>query len=157
MIIAFANDHAAAEVRAALLEHIRNLGHEVIDCGHAGTDSVDYPDVAAKAIEHYESGRADRVVLVCGSGVGMSIAANRHPQIRCVLATDTWAAGMARAHNDANALALRARNQDPKVNEAILRAFLETAFEGGRHQRRIAKLSSPLGSHPLTPSEVTKS
>lgn len=159
MKIAFANDHAAAEVRQALLSHLSALGHEIVDCGTPGTDSVDYPDMAELAISHYLAGRVERVILVCGSGVGMSIAANRHPEIRCVLAVDPWTAQMARAHNDANTLALRARNQNPDTNLQILDEFLSGQFEGGRHGRRIAKLSTcSLASSPSpSQSEVSQS
>jgi ribose 5-phosphate isomerase B len=153
MKIAFANDHAATSIRMDLLDAIKSAGHDVIDCGTDSESSVDYPDMAGAAIAEFLAGRADRVVLVCGSGVGMSIAANRHPEVRCVLAVDPWTARMARAHNDANCLALRAREQSPEVNRAILAEFLSGTFEGGRHERRVAKLSSCQLSSPTHSSQ----
>ena len=151
MRIAFANDHAATDARPAILARLAELGHDVVDFGTASRDPVDYPDPAANASRALSSGRADRAVMVCGSGIGMSIVANRFHGVRCALVTDTWAAAMCRLHNDANALALRAREQDPAVNAAILDLFLETPFEGGRHKRRVEKIEQVSGGEDTAP------
>jgi ribose 5-phosphate isomerase B len=154
MRIAFSNDHAGAEMRPALLAHLAKKGHEVLDRGVDGTQPVDYPDQAAAAIRELVEGRADRAILICGSGVGMSIAANRHPEVRCVLAVDPWTARMARAHNNANALAIRAREQSVEVNLQIIDEFLSSEFEGGRHERRVAKLGACFLSSFSSPSQT---
>jgi ribose 5-phosphate isomerase B len=140
--IAFTNDHAALEMRQYLLEYLREKNHEVIDCGVATADSVDYPDLAEKAVRVVLDGKADLAILVCGTGIGMSIAANKVRGIRCALCTDPYSAQMAREHNNANAIALRARKVPLDSNRAILESFLNAQFEGGRHQRRIDKMTA---------------
>ncbi|AXA35568.1 MAG: ribose 5-phosphate isomerase B [Candidatus Hydrogenedentota bacterium] len=140
MRIAFSNDHAGAPMREHLLPILKQLGHEVLDFGADGQASVDYPDYASPALRALISGQVERTILVCGSGVGMSIVANRIPGVRCALAVDVWTAEMSRRHNDTNCLALRAREQDPKVNVAIVEKWLATDFEGDRHRRRIEKI-----------------
>lgn len=137
MKIALTNDHAASEMHERLAEHIREKGHEVLDLGTSAPDRVDYPLQAEKAVQAVLEGRADRAVLVCGTGIGMSIAANKFPGIRCALCTDLFAAELCRLHNNANVLALRGRNMDVQLNCRIIDAFLETGFEGDRHQRRL--------------------
>lgn len=140
--IAFSNDHAAIGQREALLKRLQELGFEVLDFGAATEESVDYPDFAAPAMRALQSGEVDAAVLVCGSGIGMSMAANRYRGVRCALATDLFAAEMSRRHNDANCLALRARNQPLELNLKILETWINTPFDGGRHQRRVEKLDS---------------
>jgi ribose 5-phosphate isomerase B len=140
-IVAVAADHGGYELKAALLPELQALGLEVLDLGTNSADSVDYPlfaDAVAKAID---SGRAQRGMLICGSGIGISIAANRHRHLRCALAHDVTTATLARQHNDANVLALGARVIGLEVAKACLRTFFTTAFEGGRHARRVAQLS----------------
>ena len=139
--IAFGADHAGFALKDALAEEARALGHDVRDLGTNGPESVDYPDFAARVCEAVASGRACFGVLVCGTGIGMSIAANRHPAIRCALVHDATGARLARAHNDANVLALGARMTGLEPARDALRAFLDTSFEGGRHARRVARLS----------------
>lgn len=142
MKIAFSNDHAGVPARG-LIDTLKGLGHEVIDYGVASKDSVDYPLVAEPALEAFVSGKVDRIVLVCGSGVGMSIVANRVEGIRCVLATDLYSAEMSRKHNNTNCIALRSRGEeDPKHNEEILSTWLATEFEGGRHERRVNEIET---------------
>ena len=141
MRIAFANDHAALETRLPILEYLAQAGHDILDFGVSTTDSVDYPDQAAIAALAVSRGEADLAVLSCGTGIGISIAANKIPGIRCALCTDVYSAEMAREHNDANAIALRGRNIEPEMNVQILKAFLGAEFAGGRHQRRIDKIS----------------
>jgi ribose 5-phosphate isomerase B len=146
MKIAFSNDHAGAPARDQLLKKIRELGHEVLDFGTPTSDApVDYPDVAAAAVEAMLRGEADRTVLVCGSGIGMSMAANKFPGVRCALVTDLYGAELSRRHNDANCLALRAREQPMDLNEQIVELWLATPFDGGRHQRRVDKIDSNAG------------
>lgn len=141
MKIAFSNDHAAVASRH-LIDELKKAGHEVLDFGVSTEDRVDYPDVAAPALEALKRGEADRIVLVCGSGIGMSIVANRVPGVRCALVTDPWAAEMCRHHNDSNCLALRSREQSEAVNSQLLKIWLETPFDHGRHEERIEKIEA---------------
>lgn len=147
MKIAFTNDHAGSPAREKLLAKLRELGHEVLDFGAKSEESVDYPDYAVPAVEALVRGDVDRAVLVCGSGIGMSMVANRFPGVRCALATDLFAAQASRSHNDSNALALRAREQSGDLNAEIIEKWLETPFEGGRHQRRVHKIDAVAENH----------
>jgi len=139
--IAIASDHAGYDLKAVLAEELAALGYEVIDLGTDGRDSVDYPDFAKALIKAVIEGRADIGVLVCGTGIGISIAANRHPGIRAAVCHNETTARLARAHNDANVLALGARIVGIEVAKDCLKAFLTTEFAGGRHERRVAKLA----------------
>jgi ribose 5-phosphate isomerase B len=141
MRITFANDHAGAEMRGRIIEYIKNLGHEVIDCGSDNEQSVDYPDYGALAVRAVTEGRAERAILLCGTGLGMCIVANKFPGIRCGTCTDLYTAKMSRTHNDTNVLSLRARNMELEKNLEIIKVWLEEEFEGGRHERRLAKIS----------------
>ncbi len=141
--IAIVSDHAAFEMKAALAAWLRDCGHIVTDLGPDGVDSVDYPDYGYKLAEEIAAGRADRGVALCGSGIGISIAANRHPACRCALVSEPLSARLAREHNDANAIAMGGRLLGIEMAKACLDAFLATAFGGGRHQRRVDKLSHP--------------
>ena len=141
--IAFASDHAALDLKATLIEHARALGHEVSDLGPHAAASVDYPDYGYKLAETLAAGRADRGIALCGSGIGISIAVNRHPAARCALVSETVSAGLAREHNDANAIAMGARLIGVDQAKACLDAFLTTAFGGVRHARRVDKLTHP--------------
>jgi ribose 5-phosphate isomerase B len=141
MKVALASDHAGVELKALLADELRALGHEPLDLGPQGTASVDYPDYADALAAALAEGRAERGVLVCGSGIGISIAANRHAHIRAALATDATMARLAREHNDANVLALGARLIGPEVARDALRAFMASDYAGGRHEPRVAKLS----------------
>ena len=140
-IVAVAADHGGYELKTALLPELKALGFEVLDLGTNSTDSVDYPNFANAVADAIGSGRAQRGVLICGTGIGMSIAANRQRHIRCALAHDATTAQLARQHNDANVLALGARVLGIETAKACLRIFFTTAFEGGRHARRVAQLS----------------
>lgn len=142
--IAVASDHAALEMKAALAAWLRESGHAVTDLGPDGVDSVDYPDYGYKLAEEIAAGRADVGVALCGSGVGISIAANRHPGCRCALVSEPLSARLARDHNDANVIAMGGRLIGVEMAKACLDAFLATPFGGGRHQRRIDKLSNPV-------------
>jgi ribose 5-phosphate isomerase B len=141
--IAIASDHAAVELKAALAEHMRSLGHEVIDLGPEGAASVDYPDYGYKLAEAIASGEASKGIAICGSGIGISIAVNRHPAARAALVSEPLSAGLAREHNDANVLALGARLIGVEMAKACIEAFLSTGFGGDRHLRRVEKLSNP--------------
>jgi ribose 5-phosphate isomerase B len=139
-MIAIASDHAGVELKAALLEVIRAGGRDVRDLGPAATTSVDYPDFAHRVANAVATGEAAMGVLICGTGIGMSLTANRHPGVRAALCHDAFTAEMARRHNDANILCMGARVTGSGVAEQILRIFLDTTFEGGRHQRRVDRI-----------------
>lgn len=142
--IAVAADHGGVELKTLLLADLRARGLDVLDLGTNSTESVDYPDFAQAVAFAIRDGRAARGVLVCGSGIGMSIAANRYPEIRAALVHDNLSARLCRQHNDANVLCLGGRLIGPEVARDCLAAFLDTPFEGGRHARRVAKMSKPL-------------
>ncbi|MBL0312161.1 MAG: ribose 5-phosphate isomerase B [Holophagaceae bacterium] len=138
MRIGFASDHAGFELKERLKAWAQANGHQVLDYGTDGLASVDYPDFAHRAAEKLHEW--ERLVLVCGSGIGISIAANRHVGVRCALVTSPEHAALARQHNDANAIAFGQRLTDPLMAESYLKIFLETPFEGGRHQKRVEKI-----------------
>lgn len=141
MDIAIASDHAGYPLKAQLAEDLRAMGHIVLDLGAGdATTSVDYPDFGRACGEAVASGKAAMGVVVCGSGIGISIAANRVPGVRCALVHDNLSARLARQHNDANVIALGARLLGSETARDALKAFLETPFEGGRHAARIQKL-----------------
>jgi ribose 5-phosphate isomerase B len=140
MKIAIGADHAGVQGKDRIVALVRKLGHEPIDCGTHGEDSVDYPDFAAAVARAVTKGEVQRGILVCGTGIGMSIAANKHAGVRAAKCNDPYEASMCRAHNDANVLCLGARVLDGSVMEQIVSGFLDTEFEGGRHARRVAKM-----------------
>ena len=139
MKIVIGSDHAGYELKLYLREMLFGL-HQVIDIGTDGPDSVDYPDYAAKAARLVASGEAERGILVCGTGIGMSIAANKICGVRAALAFDPYTAKQSRRHVDANVLALGALVTGKGLAAEIVRVWLETPFEGGRHDRRIEKI-----------------
>lgn len=138
--IAMASDHAGYELKTLLKEELEGRGYEVLDLGTDGPESVDYPDFGQALAETIQAGRAGRGVLVCGTGIGISIAANRHKGVRAALCHDETSARLARQHNDANVLALGARLIGTEVAKNCLEVFLATDFEGGRHLGRVSKL-----------------
>ena len=138
--VALASDHAGFPLKEIAKEILGKLGIPTEDFGTHSEDSVDYPDFAKPALASILDGRADRGVLVCGSGVGMSIVANRNPGIRAALVTDVRTAEMSRKHNDANVLVLPGWKLGREDAEEILKVWLRTEFEGGRHQRRLDKI-----------------
>jgi len=142
MRIAVGADHAGHDLKEHLREVLGGLGHQVEDLGTHSADSCDYPDFAVAVARAVAGGQADRGLLVCGTGVGMAMAANKVGGVRAANCHEIFVARLARAHNDANVLTLGARVIAPAHAEAILRAFLETAFDGGRHQGRVAKLDA---------------
>lgn len=135
-------DHAGFGVKEALKPLLRALGAEVADMGADSEAPCDYPDVAARVARAVAAGDVARGVLVCGSGVGMAIAANRFRGVRAAVCDDAEAARLARSHNDANVLCLAARRTPPERLEEVLRAFLAAPFEGGRHARRVEKMDA---------------
>ncbi|MCD4750010.1 MAG: ribose 5-phosphate isomerase B [Thermoanaerobaculales bacterium] len=139
-MILLASDHAAVNLRRSIAEHVVTLGFDVQDLGVEDGRSVDYPDFAHELAEKIAHGQADRGILICGTGLGMSITANRHPGVRAALCHDAYTAEMARRHNDANILCMGSRVLGLGVAEQIASVFLKTAFEGGRHQRRVDKI-----------------
>jgi ribose 5-phosphate isomerase B len=141
--IAIVSDHAAFEMKAALVAYLREAGHAVTDLGPEGVDSVDYPDYGYKLAEEIAAGRADCGIALCGTGIGISIAANRHPACRCALVSEPLSARLARDHNDANVIAMGGRLIGLEMAKACLDSFLATPFGRGRHQRRVDKLSHP--------------
>jgi ribose 5-phosphate isomerase B len=155
MRIAIASDHAAIALKATLAEWLRAAGHEVDDLGPQDGASVDYPDYGYKLAEAVASGAADRGVALCGSGIGISIAVNRNPAVRCALVSEPLSAALAREHNDANAIAIGARLTGEAMAIACLEAFLSTPFAGGRHQGRVDKLGHPTPAEP-TPKNPKK-
>lgn len=140
MKVAFGSDHAGYELKQHVIETARSLGHEVIDLGTNGPESVDYADFAEAVAEAVTSGRSDTGVVMCSNGVGISITANKVPGIRCALCHTSWGAARARQHVNANMLAMGAWEIGRAVADDILEAFLSNEFEGGRHEQRVAKL-----------------
>lgn len=139
--IALASDHAAFALKQDLAAWLRESGHAVTDLGPDSTDRVDYPDYGYLLGNAIATGVTDRGISLCGSGIGISIAMNRNPAVRCALVSEPLSAALARQHNDANAIALGARLIGIDMAKACITAFLETAFEGGRHSGRVDKLS----------------
>jgi ribose 5-phosphate isomerase B len=142
MRVAVASDHAGFPLKDLIVPLLEEGGHEVVDCGTHSVESADYPVFAARAARLVSSGEADRAVIACGSGTGVSIVANKFSGVRAVNARDTEDAEMARRHNDANVLALAGRRLDEQQARDIVRAFFGAQFEGGRHQRRVDQISS---------------
>ena len=144
MRIALAADHAGYVLKDELVAWLRDTGHEVSDLGTNGPESVDYPEFGSRLAEAVASGSADRGIVVCGSGIGISIAVNRNPACRCARVSEPLSAALAREHNDSNVLALGARLTGSDMARACVQAFLGTDFAGGRHQRRVDQLSNLL-------------
>jgi ribose 5-phosphate isomerase B len=144
MRIAIASDHAALELKASLSTYLRSAGHDVDDLGPHDSTSVDYPDFGYKLAGAIAAGTAERGVALCGSGIGISIAVNRHPACRCALVSEPLSAKLSREHNDANVIAMGARLTGHDMAVACLDAFLNTPFGGDRHVRRVDKLSNPI-------------
>ena len=143
MRIAIASDHAGFDLKAELRDYLIALGHDVADLGPDTPDRVDYPDFGYKLAEVIADGTAEYGVALCGSGIGIAIAVNRHPALRCAMVSEPYSATLAREHNDANAIALGARLIGPDMAKACLDAFLAGQFAGGRHSGRVDKLSHP--------------
>jgi ribose 5-phosphate isomerase B len=143
MRIALTADHAGVDLKDLLADWLREQGHDVLDLGTNSHESVDYPRFGAMMAEALADGRAERGITVCGSGIGVAIAANRNPACRCAQVDEPLSAELGRRHNDCNAIALGARLIGIEMAKACVEAFLKTEFEGGRHQRRVDQLTHP--------------
>jgi ribose 5-phosphate isomerase B len=141
-VIAIGSDHAGYVLKSAVADWLKEAGHEVLDLGTNGSESVDYPDFGRAVGEAVASGKAEKGIVVCGSGIGISIAANRVKGARAALCMNGLMARLSRQHNDANILALGERLIGVETARDCLNEFLNTPFEGGRHQRRVDKLSA---------------
>lgn len=155
MKIVMASDHAGLNLKAVLRADLEAAGHDVTDLGAHTTDSVDYPDFGYALAETIAAGAAERGVLVCGTGIGISIAANRNPAVRAALVTDPTGARLSREHNDANVICLGERTTGVEVARDCLNTFLATEFAGDRHIRRVEKLSNPTNAK-ATPTNAKK-
>lgn len=140
MKVAVASDHAGFSLKDTIRSYLTSLGHEVIDFGTFSEDSVDYPDYAEKVVDALVNGVVDRGILICGTGIGMSIVSNKFPGVRAALCYDEYTARMSRLHNDANILVLGGRVLSGEVAVRIVDIWLNTEFEGGRHIRRLEKI-----------------
>ena len=141
MLIPIGSDHAGFETKQILIEHLIQLGYEVKDYGCYSDQSIDYPDYAHPVAEHIEANPGSLGILLCGSGNGISMTANKHQGIRCALCWTAEIAELARQHNDANIISLPARFISVEEAKQMVETFLNTAFEGGRHATRVAKIS----------------
>lgn len=143
MRLAIGCDHGGFELKEEVLKFIKTVANiEVSDLGPAGRESVDYPDYGAKVAEAVSRGAVDRGILICGTGIGMSMVANRYPNVRAALCHDHFTAQMSREHNDANVLVMGERVLGKGVALEIVRTWLDTPFAGGRHQKRLDKITS---------------
>ena len=142
MKISIASDHGGFDLKEDLREWLTGQGHEVVDFGCHGKESCDYPDFAGPAARAVASGECERGIVICTTGIGVSMTANKVKGVRCALCADPWSAEMTRRHNDANVLAIGAGVTGPLLARQIVTAFLTHEFEGGRHQRRVDKVMS---------------
>jgi ribose 5-phosphate isomerase B len=142
MRIAIGSDHRGVAARHRLIGLLERLGHEPVDCGSHGEEAVDYPDIAADVARRVSEGSVDRGILLCCTGVGMAIAANKLPGVRAATCHDEVTAEMSRRHNDLNVLCLSAEMLGQELQDKMLQTWLDTPFEGGRHARRVAKIAA---------------
>jgi ribose 5-phosphate isomerase B len=142
-VIPIGADHAGFELKERLKQELQKLGYQPLDLGTNSADSTDYPDYAHPVASQVESGKVKRGILLCGTGLGMAYAANRHKGVRAAVVWNPEIAKLARAHNDANVLVLPARFVTEAEGIEILRNWLDTPYEGGRHERRVTKIEKP--------------
>lgn len=142
MKVVVGSDHAGYALKKEIVPVIEEMGHEVIDVGNDSADSVDYADYGIPAAEMVASGEADRGIIICGTGIGMSISANKVKGVRCALVHDMFTAKATREHNNTNVLAMGERVVGPGIAREIVKIWLATEFEGGRHERRVEKIMS---------------
>lgn len=140
MKIAMACDHAGFDLKGRLMEYLRKQGYEITDLGCFSAESSDYPDYGHLLAEHIESGKSDLGISLCGTGNGINMTSNKHPEIRSAICWSPEIARLAKSHNNANIIAIPARFLSPEEAERIVDSFLNASFEGGRHQRRIEKI-----------------
>ena len=148
MRIAIGSDHRGFGVKQKVIELLKRLSQEVVDAGTHGAESVDYPDVASVVAGQVSRGEVDRGILICGTGIGMSIAANKFPGVRAAPCHDDLSAEMSRRHNDLNVLCLSADMLGEKLIDRMVEMWLKTEFEGGRHARRVEKIQQLERQHP---------
>jgi ribose 5-phosphate isomerase B len=141
MKVAIGSDHGGVNIRKEIIDVMESMNIEVVDIGCECSESVDYPDYAIPVAEKVANGEVDRGILICGTGIGMSIAANKVTGIRCALVHDTFSAKATRQHNDSNILAMGERVIGPGLARDIAKIWLETDYEGGRHARRVGKIT----------------
>lgn len=142
MKIVIASDHGGFELKQRIMAYLSELGYEYTDFGCYSEESMDYPDIAFPAAQAVASGEYERGILICGTGIGVSICANKVRGIRCALCSDVLSAELTRQHNDSNMLAMGGRIIGVETAKAIVRTWLKTEFLGGRHERRIGKITS---------------
>lgn len=141
MKVAISSDHGGNNLRKEIMDLLEEMNIEYVDFGPNTSDSVDYPDFALPVAEGVANGQFDRGILICGTGIGMSIAANKVKGVRCALVHDVFSAKATRCHNDSNVIAMGERVIGPGLAREIVKTWLETDFEGGRHERRVKKIS----------------
>jgi len=141
MKIAIGSDHRGYEVKTKIIEHLSKLGHESLDCGAHDCNSIDYPDIATAVAEKIVSGDVDRGILICGSGIGMAITANKFPGVRAATCHDDLTAEMSRRHNNVNVMCLSADLLGERLIDRMVDLWITTEFEKGRHQRRVDKIN----------------
>lgn len=141
MKVGVASDHRGFEMKARVLAQLQQLGHDAVDCGPEGNDSVDYPDFASRVAEKVSESDLDSGILICGTGLGMCITANKYAGVRGVPCHDTMTTRMSRLHNDANVLCLSADLMSGSALSEMIEVWVSTEFEGGRHARRLEKIS----------------
>lgn len=151
--IVIASDHGAFELKKKLVEHLVKLGYEPVDLGVESPESVDYPDYAVKVARAVSDAQFEKGILLCGTGIGMSITANKFPGVRATLAYDNYTARMSRMHNNSNILVVGGRTTGEETAYDILETWLNTPYEGGRHDRRIQKISELEKFRPIEPNE----
>jgi RpiB/LacA/LacB family sugar-phosphate isomerase len=138
--IAIASDHAGAELKDDIKIFLKEIGYKVLDMGSSGNESVDYPDYGIPVAEKVSNGEFEKAILICGTGIGMSIVANKFANVRAALVNDVYAARMAKEHNDANILVIGGRISGKGLAREMVKTWIEARFEGGRHQRRLDKI-----------------
>lgn len=141
-MIGIGNDHAAVELKLAICEHLKERGIDFVDYGIAAGEKIDYPDMAEKVCRDVVSGKLEKAILLCGTGIGISISANKIKGIRACACSETFSAKYTRLHNDANVICMGGRVVGPGLACEIVDLFLDTEFEGGRHQRRVDKITA---------------
>ena len=154
MNIAIASDHAGVDLKTQIIQLLKELQYEVSDFGAHNRDSSDYPDYGIPVAESVSEGKVPRGILICGTGIGMSIVANKFPRVRAALCYDPFTAKIGRLHNDSNILVLGQRVLETQKALEITRIWLETEFEGGRHKRRLKKIAE-IENHPIHRSKET--
>lgn len=150
MKIGLGSDHGAYELKLAVKAHLEEFGHEVVDFGSHNQDRVDYPDYGHAVGKAVADGAVDRGIVMCGTGIGIGLAANKVPGVRCAMVSEPYSARLSRQHNDANMLSLGGRVVAPQYATMIVDEFLAASFEGGRHSRRIGKIEDRAASSQVT-------